>query len=294
MTSTPAAVPTPIQHSLRISQMAVTADGKVCSLAYGSEFMLVESRSVSQSVIVVGRQLTAVLVKPSRFHSHSTHSLSPLSTFTFFSSHSLNSTGEILFNSSNSTPEAPIFKDSIRGFAMHSKAAALGKNLMAVITTDKKLTCLDISNPSAPTIISQVENMKRASTVCFSRDGKRIIIADKFGDVYANTTFESDGNHLLTGHVSMILDTIMSHDGKFLLTADRDEKVRVSRYPNCFQVESFCLGHTQFVSAICIPSFSPSTMLSGGGDRFICLWDFEKGVELDRFDLTPYWSKVRK
>ncbi len=129
--------------------------------------------------------------------------------------------------------------------------------------------------------------------MCFSKNGKRIIIADKFGDVYASATENPDGkNRLITGHVSMILDTILSQDGKFLLTADRDEKIRVSRFPNCFQVENFCLGHTQFVSSICNPSFSPSTLISGGADTFICLWDFEKGVELDRFDLTPYITKV--
>lgn len=32
---------------------------------------------------------------------------------------------------------------------------------------------------------------------------------------------------------------------QLLLTADRDGKLRVSRYPHAFIIDSFCLGHTK-------------------------------------------------
>lgn len=59
----------------------------------------------------------------------------------------------------------------------------------------------------------------------------------------------------LLGHVSMILDFCFSIDENFILTVDRDEKFRISRYPQTFVIENFCLGHTSFINSIvCISS----------------------------------------
>lgn len=43
----------------------------------------------------------------------------------------------------------------------------------------------------------------------------------------------------------MVTDMVLSADNKYVITADRDEHVRVSRFPNGYNIESFCLGHTE-------------------------------------------------
>lgn len=85
---------------------------------------------------------------------------------------------------------------------------------------------------------------------------------------------------LLLGHVSMLTD--LTHatrevDGKprgYIITADRDEHIRVSRAPpQSHVIEGYCLGHKEFVSKVCL---IPGTdlLVSGGGDGWIGVWDW--------------------
>lgn len=39
----------------------------------------------------------------------------------------------------------------------------------------------------------------------------------------------------------------MAPDGRHILTGDKDDKIRVSHYPKCFDIETFCLGHKKYV-----------------------------------------------
>lgn len=55
----------------------------------------------------------------------------------------------------------------------------------------------------------------------------------------------------------MVTDMVLSADERYVITADRDEHIRVSRYPNGYNIESFCLGHTEYVchlSSVCLAS----------------------------------------
>lgn len=54
----------------------------------------------------------------------------------------------------------------------------------------------------------------------------------------------------------------MSQDGTLLITADRDEKIRVSHYPHCARIAAFCLGHTRCKRA-CVRC--PAETLTHGG-----------------------------
>ncbi len=53
---------------------------------------------------------------------------------------------------------------------------------------------------------------------------------------------------LLLGHLSMLLDVLVTDCSRFVVTCDRDEKIRVSRYPNAYNIHTYCLGHTEFVT----------------------------------------------
>ncbi|KAI9770305.1 MAG: tRNA (guanine-N(7)-)-methyltransferase non-catalytic subunit trm82 [Geoglossum simile] len=103
-------------------------------------------------------------------------------------------------------------------------------------------------------------------------------------------------HQLLLGHVSMLtdityvkLDELMSPHGKpcsYILTADRDEHIRVSRGPpQAHIIETFCLGHKEFVSKLCIPHWLPTTLISGGGDGFLYVWSWAKGSVLQKLDM---------
>ncbi|EME79618.1 uncharacterized protein MYCFIDRAFT_216506 [Pseudocercospora fijiensis CIRAD86] len=83
---------------------------------------------------------------------------------------------------------------------------------------------------------------------------------------------------LLLGHVSMLTDmryVLKEVEGQhrgYILTADRDEHIRVSRAPpHAHIIEGFCLGHAQFVSKICQVG-SSDLLVSGGGDDWIGVW----------------------
>jgi tRNA (guanine-N(7)-)-methyltransferase subunit TRM82 len=93
---------------------------------------------------------------------------------------------------------------------------------------------------------------------------------------------------LLLGHVSMLTDlALVSLEGRnYILTADRDEHIRVSRgIPQAHIIEGFCLGHTEFISRLCIPKDRADVLISGGGDDELYVWDWVKGVLISKADL---------
>ena len=69
----------------------------------------------------------------------------------------------------------------------------------------------------------------------------------------------------------------------YILSADRDEHIRISRGPpQTHVIETFCLGHTAFVSCLAIPESRRELLVSGGGDHEIFLWDWLGGNLLDK------------
>jgi len=96
---------------------------------------------------------------------------------------------------------------------------------------------------------------------------------------------------LLLGHVSMLTDVaLLTYNGKrYIFTADRDEHIRISRgIPQTHIIEQFCLGHTEFVSRLCLPDSCPGLLISGGGDDDIFLWNWENGRLLSKADLKSH------
>jgi tRNA (guanine-N(7)-)-methyltransferase subunit TRM82 len=102
---------------------------------------------------------------------------------------------------------------------------------------------------------------------------------------------------LLLGHVSMLTDAtfaVREVDGKsrgYILTADRDEHIRISRAaPQSHIIEGFCLGHTEFVSKLCL---IPGTdlLVSGGGDDWIGVWDWPNFMQKASINIRQHLSK---
>jgi tRNA (guanine-N(7)-)-methyltransferase subunit TRM82 len=53
------------------------------------------------------------------------------------------------------------------------------------------------------------------------------------------------GGTLILGHTSLLTSFILSEDEKYIITSDRDEHIRVSWYPQGYNIEAFCLGHRE-------------------------------------------------
>lgn len=74
---------------------------------------------------------------------------------------------------------------------------------------------------------------------------------------------------------------------RYIVSSDRDEKIRVTNYPQSEVVESYCLGHLEYVSAIeeVKTEQHGNILVSISGDRTLRLWQYTDGKELFRMEL---------
>lgn len=116
----------------------------------------------------------------------------------------------------------------------------------------------------------------------------------------------SDGEHgaliaseptVPLGHFATIVDILIcqnpSIEGRnVIVTADRDEKIRVSQWPEAYEILSFCLGHKDFVSALSFlgpnDSLKSNYLLSGSGDGRIIAWDYENAKAVHDLSLDQF------
>ncbi|XP_011165463.1 tRNA (guanine-N(7)-)-methyltransferase non-catalytic subunit WDR4 [Solenopsis invicta] len=146
------------------------------------------------------------------------------------------------------------------------------------VCTNRKQLCLYETRGSK--LLSNRTLTRAASRVRFSPNND-IVIADKAGDAYLfSTSCPTKAGTLILGHLSMLLDILITQDMRYVLTTDRDEKIRVSMFPNCYNIVSYCLGHAKFVTNISELPHMRSILVSCGGDGVFKLWDYKHGGEL--------------
>ncbi|KAL2823189.1 hypothetical protein BDW59DRAFT_149062 [Aspergillus cavernicola] len=115
-------------------------------------------------------------------------------------------------------------------------------------------------------------------------------------------TYDHD---LLLGHVSLLTDvafvSLSSSDPSsarkrsYILSADRDEHIRVSRGPpQAHIIENYCFGHTAFISKLCIPQWAPEILISGGGDPYFLVWNWTTGQILQKVPLVEETPEATK
>ncbi|KEH23786.1 tRNA (guanine-N(7))-methyltransferase subunit WDR4 [Medicago truncatula] len=178
----------------------------------------------------------------------------------------------------------PFHKDNIRAIRFGAK----GK--LFVSAGDDKT--LKIWSPENWKCISTVLSEKRVTAVAISNDGLYVCFADKFGLVWIvdlnKNSHDKKPIPLLSHYCSIITSLEFSPDNRYILSADRDFKIRVTNFPKnplngAHEIQSFCLGHTEFVSCL---AFVPaqenphSLLLSGSGDSTVRLWDITSGALL--------------
>ncbi|CCG84216.1 protein of unknown function [Taphrina deformans PYCC 5710] len=174
------------------------------------------------------------------------------------------------------------------------------------ISEDKVLR---VYNLETSTLLSERELVKRGCALFVEEE--IIIVGDKFGDVYHYDLLLSDSNHgqdgktqeqvaeklPIVGHVSMLTSVLLttsdSTGKRHVVSADRDEHIRVSNYPDGYNIQSYCLGHTQFVSSLLIPS-GTTTLVSAGGDEYLGFWDYPTGKQTRTLTMNEAVSASRE
>jgi tRNA (guanine-N(7)-)-methyltransferase subunit TRM82 len=131
-----------------------------------------------------------------------------------------------------------------------------------------------------------------------------IITGDLSGDSYAypvpacNRSTDNEAatagkpptRRLLLGHTASMLTGMKvapsssNEEKRFILTSDRDEKVRVSYFPETHIIHGYLLGHSAFISAMdAVSSCGGDTRtlcLTASGDGTVRLWDYHACKEV--------------
>ncbi|KAN0030908.1 hypothetical protein ACTA71_009555 [Dictyostelium dimigraforme] len=186
------------------------------------------------------------------------------------------------------------------------RSIEFSKNNQSLITSssDKFLKVWDTTNNFKN--IKSINTNKKIICSILNKDDSEILVSDKCGDVFKYSLVDDSKNNievasgdksakhdekesdknLVFGHYSSIVDIKFSPCFNYLLSADRDEKIRVSHYPNCFDIESFCLGHTKYVTEILLVPGRDDLLISGSGDGTIKLWNWKQGKCLQTVDFN--------
>ena len=88
----------------------------------------------------------------------------------------------------------------------------------------------------------------------------------------------------------------MSECGKFIVTAERDEKIRVTCYPDTYNIHTFCFGHTEYALLLLLEGeltgrlvsslvVDGDRLFSGAADSLVIQWAYKEGKETGRFDV---------
>lgn len=167
---------------------------------------------------------------------------------------------------------------------------------------------------------------KRARSLAFSciptyvpngNDCHVIVAGDLSGDAIAfpipkestvdsmaedEVTHKSTPRRMLLGHTASMLTGLkvvpsssLENQKQLLLTADRDEKVRVSYFPESHITHGYLLGHSAFISAMDAiggeDGNGRSLCLTGSGDGTVRLWDYELCKEVGMVPVVVQKSK---
>ncbi|RYG40062.1 hypothetical protein EON68_04695, partial [archaeon] len=175
---------------------------------------------------------------------------------------------------------------------------------LAILTDDKKLATLDTDADLALRAVDSVVIPKRGTAIArfvlpsaAGGAGTPVLcVGDKWGDVI---TFPdprvSSKSRVLLGHTACVITALESSlDGRFIFSADREERIRVSGFPLALNIKSFCMGHTRFVSLLKVLSkpvgasyAAGQVLLSGGADGTLRLWHWASGTLLHTLRLLP-------
>lgn len=179
--------------------------------------------------------------------------------------------------------------EDIEAYHMITSATFSEDGRYFAVCTNRKQLCL--YETKGCRLLSNRTLARAASRVRFAPNND-IVVADKAGDAYLYPTGRPTENGAwILGHLSMLLDVLVTRDTRYILTADREEKIRVSMFPNCYNIAAYCLGHARFVTNITELPHRGNVLLSCGGDGVLGLWDYRHGAQLMCVNLRDRMSE---
>ena len=140
-------------------------------------------------------------------------------------------------------------------------------NSIAIGCSNKKVLIVQQSD-STCTLSDHFTVPKTITSIVFN---EQILVAENSGNVHCYDA-KTKAFSCLLGHLSIVTDICLSLEKNLIFSADKDQKIRVSRFPESFVIEKFLLGHESFISRIA-SSPNGELLVSGGGDAFLCLWN---------------------
>lgn len=186
--------------------------------------------------------------------------------------------------STHKTIDIPLTpKQSEKDYISDISISSDSSHLALVTATSKQLIVYDLLQlEREQTFIVP----RSASRIRFTVDNTHILLADKSGDVLIYDIKKENSGTKLLGHLSLLLDVIQSNDTKSIISCDRDEKIRVSCYPNTYNIQTYCLGHKEFVNHIEFLPHNDKFLTSSSGDGTIKIWDFNEGRLIHTMDTS--------
>ncbi|KCV73271.1 hypothetical protein H696_00813 [Fonticula alba] len=168
-------------------------------------------------------------------------------------------------------------------------AAALspGQGHFVTSSNDRIVTIWDTATW---TVKSSRPVNKRITSIKFNKDEDTFIVADKFGDLLSININNTETLTPLLSHLTIVTDFAFARDGSEIVSADRDEKIRISRFPKCHLIDGFCFGHDSYVTRLqMMAGAGPDAsdiLLSGGGDGLLIAWNLLTGSLVQRVSIT--------
>ncbi|XP_063932450.1 tRNA (guanine-N(7)-)-methyltransferase non-catalytic subunit wuho-like isoform X2 [Zophobas morio] len=183
---------------------------------------------------------------------------------------------------------AQTFKQDKRNFGLLVCACYSNSgDQVAIVNNLKELLVYSISNMD---LVLNLVLPRSGVKVCFSKDNKSILVADKAGHVINYCIEKTEiTQKILVDTLSTITDMYLSVSN-YLAVCDREGRIRVSFFPNAYHILSYCIGHEGAVTCLSFTS-SGLRLFSGSNDGTVKLWDPTNGKEL--FSLEPF-STVHK
>ncbi|KAI1263123.1 hypothetical protein F5Y18DRAFT_142626 [Xylariaceae sp. FL1019] len=169
---------------------------------------------------------------------------------------------------------------------------------LPLITAPEPEAVITPGSTPAPNTTSQTLHGANSFTVHSGRNRRALEHQQRQREANKSQDATKEGpsftHELLLGHVSLLTCVISAKDTQgrpYIITGDRDEHIRVSRgMPQAHVIQTYCLGHSSFVNALCLPQ--PEILVSGGGDNELFVWDWLAGRLLSTVDLLARVHEV--